>query len=120
VGEPGLNFLTDEDFDNDITRALFERLLGLDLVRAQDVGLRGAADPEILERAAREGRILLTHDASTMKPYAYSRVASGQPMPGVFVVSQVKPLRVIIEHLVLLAECSLDGEWDGRVRHVPL
>jgi hypothetical protein len=115
-----LRFLTDEDFDNDITRGLLQRLPDLDLVRIQDIGLRGAQDPDILERAAKEGRILLTHDASTMKPYAYFRVANGLSMPGVFVVSQVKPLRVIIEHLVLLAECSLDGEWEGRVRHVPL
>jgi len=115
-----LRFLTDEDFDNDVARGLLQRLADLDLVRVQDVGLGGVADPEILEWAATEGRVLLTHDVSTMKPFAYSRVASGLPMPGVFVVSQTRPVGLIIEHLVLLAECSLEGEWEGRVRHVPL
>ncbi len=103
-------FLTDEDFDNDILRALLQRLPDLDVIRAQDVGLTRTADPAILEWAATQGRILLTHDVTTMKRYAFDRVANGLPMPGVFVVSQIKPLGLIIEHLVLLAECSLEGE----------
>jgi Domain of unknown function (DUF5615) len=114
-----LRFLTDEDFDNDILRALLQRLPDLDVIRAQDVGLTRTADPAILEWAAAQGRILLTHDVTTMKPYAYDRVANGLPMPGVFVVSQIKPLGLSIEHLVLLAECSLEGEWEGRVRQAP-
>jgi hypothetical protein len=115
-----LRFLTDEDFDNDISRGLLQLLPDLDLVRVQDVGLRGAADPVILEWAAGHGRILLTHDVTTMKPHAYSRVESGLPMPGVFVASQAGPIRLIIEQLLLLAECSLEGEWDSRVLHLPL
>jgi hypothetical protein len=51
---PRLCFLTDEDFDNDITRALLQRIPDLDLVRIQDIGLRGPSDPAILERAAKE------------------------------------------------------------------
>src|SRR5712691_1591767 len=103
-----LRFVADEDFDNDIVRGLLQHLPDLDVVRAQDVGLRRTSDPDILEWAARERRIVLTHDVSTMKPYAFERVASGLPMPGVFVVSQIKPLGLIIEHLILLAECSLE------------
>jgi predicted nuclease of predicted toxin-antitoxin system len=76
-----LRFLTDEDFDNDISRGLLQLLPDLDLVRVQDVGLGGAADPDILEWAAAEQRIVLTHDVSTMKPFAYARVESGLPMP---------------------------------------
>jgi Domain of unknown function (DUF5615) len=115
-----LRFLTDEDFDNDIVRGLLQRLPDFDVIRVQDAGLTRRADPVILDWAAKDGRILLTHDVTTMKPYAYARVASGLPMPGVFVVSQTRPLGLIIEHLILLTECSLGGEWEGRVRHVPL
>ena len=115
-----LRLLADEDFDNDIVRGLLQRLPDLDVVRVQDVGLGAAGDPEILEWTARHRRILLTHDVSTMKPFAYACVADGLPMPGAFVVSQTKPLEMIIEQLVLLAECSLEGEWEDRVRHIPL
>jgi hypothetical protein len=115
-----LRFLTDEDFDNDLRRGLRRRLPELDVVRAQDVGLAGASDPMILEFAAVEERILLTHDVSTMPVHAYDRVAQGLPMPGVFVISQSTPLAQAIEELLTVAECSLEGEWEGQVVHLPL
>jgi hypothetical protein len=38
-GRAMLRFLTDEDFDGRLTSALLARVAGLDLVRAQNVGL---------------------------------------------------------------------------------
>ena len=92
----------------------------LDIVRIQDVGLSGADDPMVLEWCAREGRILLTHDVTTITRYAYARVQAGQPMPGVFEVSRTVPIGRAIEDILLLAECSLDDEWEGQVRYLPL
>jgi hypothetical protein len=115
-----VRFLADEDFDNDIVRGMLRRLPNLDIVRAQDVGLSGALDPTVLEWAAQEGRVLLTHDVSTMTAHAYARVTSDLPMPGIFAVSQLAPISQVIEDLVLLAECSLPGEWEGQVRYLPL
>ena len=114
-----LRFLADEDFDNDIVRGMLRRLPTMDIVRAQDVGLSGALDPKVLEWAAQEGRVLLTHDVSTMTAHAYARVSSDLPMPGVFAVSQLAPIGQVIEDLLLLAECSLPGEWEGQARYVP-
>jgi predicted nuclease of predicted toxin-antitoxin system len=115
-----LRFLADEDFRRRILRALRRRHPGMDLLRVQDVGLAGANDPTILEWAAREGRVLLTHDVSTMPDFAYERVGQGLPMPGVFVIRQALPLAQVIEEVILLAECSREGEWEGRVVHLPL
>jgi hypothetical protein len=115
-----LRFLADEDFDNDIVRGMLRRLPSLDIVRAQDVGLSGAIDPRVLEWAAQEGRVLLTHDVSTLTAHAYARGSSDLPMPGVFAVSQLAPISQVIEDLLLLAECSLPDEWEGQVRYVPL
>lgn len=50
---------TDADFDNDILRGLLRRNPALDIVRVQDVGLRTADDPTILEWAAFEGRVII-------------------------------------------------------------
>jgi hypothetical protein len=105
-----LCFLADEDFDNDIVRGMLRRLPSLDILRAQDVGLSGTVDPIVLEWAAQEGRVLLTHGVSTMTGHAYARVSSGLPMPGVFAVGQLAPIREVIEDLLLLAECSHPGE----------
>ena len=101
-------------------RGLWRRKPELDIVRIQDVGLSGADDPTVLEWAAREGRVLLTHDVTTMTRYAYERIRSGQPMPGVFEVSRAVPIGRAIEDILLLAECSLEGEWEGQVRYLPL
>ena len=49
-----LLLVSDENFNNDIVRGLLRRNPNLDIVRVQDVGLRGADDPDILEWAANE------------------------------------------------------------------
>lgn len=41
-------------------------------------------------------------------------------MAGVFEVSRKAPIGEIIEDLLWLVECSLEGEWDGPVRYLPL
>jgi len=115
-----LRLAADENFNNDIVRGLWRRKPELDIVRIQDIGLSGADDPTVLEWAAREGRVLLTHDVTTMTSYAYERVRAGQPMPGVFEVSRAVPIGRAIEDILLLAECSLEGEWEGQVRYLPL
>lgn len=87
-----LALAADENFNNDIVRGLFRRKPDLNIVRLQDVGLSGADDPAVLEWAAQEGRVLLTHDASTITHYAYERARAGKLMPGVFEVSRDVPV----------------------------
>lgn len=115
-----IKLAADENLNNNIVRGVMRRDSSVDIVRVQDVGLSGADDPVVLECAAREGRILLTHDASTITRYAYERVKSGQPMPGVFEVSEDVSIAQAIEHILLLAECSLEEEWEGQVCYLPL
>jgi predicted nuclease of predicted toxin-antitoxin system len=65
-----LRLAADENFNNNTVRGLLRRKPDLDIVRIQDVGLSGADDREILEWCAHEGRVLLTHDVSTITRYA--------------------------------------------------
>ena len=115
-----LRLAADENFNNDIVRGLLRRKPDLDIVRIQDVGLSAADDPTMLEWAAQEGRGLLTHDVTTITYHAYERVRTGKRMPGVFEVSRKVPIGVAIEDILLIAECSLEGEWEGQVRYLPL
>jgi hypothetical protein len=115
-----LRMAADENFNNNIVRALLRRKPKLDIVRVQDVGLAGMDDAKILEWAAQDGRVLLTHDVSTITHHAYERVRAGKSMPGVFEVSRDLPTGNVIEDLMLLAEYSLEGEWEGQVRYLPL
>lgn len=59
-------YLADENFNGDILRGVIRQCPALDVVRVQDVGLSGASDPQILEWAAGAGRIIMTHDVSTL------------------------------------------------------
>jgi hypothetical protein len=115
-----LPLAADENFNNDIVRGVLRRNPRLDIVRIHDVGLSGAGDEAVLEWAAREGRVLLTHDVSTLTRHAYDRVKARLPMPGVFEVSRAVPVATAIEDLLLLAELSLPGEWEGQIRYLPL
>lgn len=115
-----LALAADENFNNDIVRGLRRRAPDLDIVRVQDVGLSGADDPVVLEWAADERRVLFTHDVSTITRYAYDRVRSGKSMPGVFEVSRNVALRAAIEDILLIAQGSMEGEWEGQVRYLPL
>jgi hypothetical protein len=77
-------------------RGLLRRKPDLDIVRVQDAGLIGKGDAEVLAWAAREGRVLLTHDVTTMKRYVDERIAAELPMPGVFEVGQQMPIAQVI------------------------
>jgi len=115
-----LRLAADENFNNDIIRGLLRRKPDLDIVRIQDIILSGADDPTILEWAARESRVLLTHDVSTITRHAYERVNIGKTMPGVFEISRVVPVGTAIDDILLLVEYSREDEWEGQIRYLPL
>lgn len=115
-----MRWLADENFNNDILRGLFRRKPGIDVVRAQDVGLTGVDDEALLAWAGEQDRVLLTHDVSTITAHAYHRVMKGEAMPGVFEVSCDAWIRSAIDDILLLSECSIPGEWEGQARYLPL
>ena len=115
-----LQLAADENLNNNIVRGLLRRKADIDIVRIQDVGLSGMDDPTLLEWAAQQGRVLLTHDVSTITKYAYERIEAGLVMPGVFEVSRTAPIGQVIEEILLLIECSLEGEWQDQIIYLPL
>jgi hypothetical protein len=115
-----LPLAADENFRSAIIRGVLRRLPACDIVRVQDAGLSGASDPDVLAWAAREGRVLLTHDAATCIDDAYARVRASEPMPGLFVVLQSAPIGQVIDDVIVLIECSLEAEWEGRVLFLPI
>jgi hypothetical protein len=115
-----LPLAADENFNNDIVRGVRRRNPAVDIVRVQDAGLSGKDDSLILEWAAQTGRVLLTHDVSTMTRYANERVQEGKQMPGVFEVGRNVSIGTAIDEILLIWECSLEGEWEGQVRYLPL
>jgi predicted nuclease of predicted toxin-antitoxin system len=115
-----MRLLADENFNNDILRGLLRAKPDIDILRVQDTEMVGAPDPTLLEWAAQEGRILLTHDVQTMNKFAYQRVAAGLPMPGIFQVHGNMPIGQAIEELLIAIEASDPTEWENRVAHFPI
>jgi hypothetical protein len=114
-----LRFLTDEDFHGDITRGLLRHRPELDIVRVQDVGLMSQPDSSVLDWAAQDGRILLTHDVNTMPKEAYERLQVSLPMPGLLVVSHILSIGQAIARILLIADLIQENEIDRQVRYVP-
>lgn len=115
-----LRFLSDENLKGAIVRGLRHRKPDLDLVRVQDVGLDGKDDPAILEWAANENRILLTHDRATIPDHAADRIERNQLMSGVFILSGHLAVNNAIEEILMLDECSEASEWASLVINLPL
>lgn len=115
-----LRLVSDENFNGDIVRGLLRRHPELDLVRVQDVGLMQTPDPEILEWAATQGRVLLSHDVSTVPPAAYQRVGDGKLMPGVLILPDHMAIGQAIDEIVFLSLDVEPDEWKDQVLFLPL
>jgi len=61
-----IRFQADADLNFDIVKAVRQREPTIDFASAADAELEGIGDPEILERAASENRVLVSHDRRTM------------------------------------------------------
>ena len=115
-----LPFLLDENLNGRIYRGLLRLKPDLDAVRVQDVGLSSVDDRKILDWAADQHRVLVSHDVNTLAGFAYEKVASGFPMAGLILVPRQLPIGIAIEELLLLAECFQVIEVSGKVLFLPI
>ena len=115
-----LFLVADENFNNTIVRGLLRVKPTLDIVRVQDEGLSSADDPTVLEWAAKEDRVLLTHDVATITKYAYERINLGMYMPGVIEVNRKVPIGTAINEILYIAEVCQHGELKGQIIYLPL
>lgn len=115
-----LRFVADESLNERFVLALLRRLPDLDLLRVRDARRTGRTDADLLDGSAAEGRILLTPDARTVPPAAFSRVRAGPRMPGVIVIDDLAAARTVIDDVALLVEIGTPEDLRDRVVFVPL
>lgn len=113
-------FLADHDLNEHIIDGVLRREPAAEFVRARAVGLDDRPDPEVLEFAATQGLIIVSHDVNTMPGHAYARLAAGQPVAGLFMVKQTHPVGPMIDSLVLIWSASEAAEWHDQVVYLPL
>jgi predicted nuclease of predicted toxin-antitoxin system len=112
-------FLADANFDLVILAAAKRREPGLDFQIAQDAGLAGLEDLDVLAVAARAGHVLLTHDVRTM-PRHFAAFIGEHTSTGVILIPQSLPRRRVVEELLLIWGAMEAEEWINRIMSFPL
>jgi hypothetical protein len=113
-------FLADHDLNEHIIDGLLRREPAVEFIRAREVGMSERPDPEVLEYAASQGLIIVSHDVHTMPAYAVERIDAGQLLAGLFMVQQTRPIGPIIDSLVMIWSASEAEEWQGHIIFLPL
>ena len=76
-------------------------------------------DPGVLARAAKEGRVLVTHDRKTM-PWHFADFIAQETSPGLLIIPQSLPVAVAVEDLLLIWSATDAEEWRDRILILPL
>ena len=113
-----LRLLTDENFNHKIVRGLRRRLPNLDCLVVQQAGLGGSADPLLLELAANEGRVMVSHDVTTMTDCAHERLSKGLEMPGLILVPNNLDFGRAVTDLEVLLGCSSENDLRDQVHYL--
>ena len=114
-----LRFQADADFNQIIVLATLRREPAIDFQTALAAALARRQDSEVLGVAAREGRLLVTHDRKTM-PTHFAEFVATQTSPGLLVVPQYLSVASVVEDLVLIWSASEAEEWVNRISFLPL
>ncbi len=114
-----VRFQADADLNQIIVSAVVRRVMEIDFRTASAAELAGLSDPEVLALAARDGRILVSHEQSTM-PLHFAAFIAEHESPGVLIVPRHHPLNHIVEDLVLIWAATEAEEWRNRMAYLPL
>jgi hypothetical protein len=86
---------------------------------AYEAGLHGLDDDAVLDRAARAGRLLVSHDRRTM-PLHFANFIATRTSAGVILIAQDLPIVKAVEDLILIWEAFAAEEWLNRLDSIPL
>ena len=111
-------FQADEDLNVKIIAGVLRREPSLDFQTAKTAGILGLKDREVLSAAARDSRILVSHDRETM-PAHFARFITESTSAGLLIVSQNIEIREAIEQILLIWTASNVEEWSNRIGYLP-
>lgn len=114
-----IKFQADADLNERIIDAVRRRNPAIDFQTADEAGIRGLPDPEVLAFAASEDRLLVSHDCNTM-PTHFAQFVASRHSPGVFMIAQDLPIGSATDGLILVWEASDAKEWIDVLEWIPL
>ena len=113
-----IRFQADADLRLPIIKGLKRPEPSVDFATAHEAGLAGLNDREVLALAASNGRVLVSHDVSTM-PEAFSRFIQEQTSPGLILISQELSYREAIEGLLRVWSSTEAEDWQNVLSFLP-
>lgn len=114
-----VRFQADADLNQVILLATIRRESAIDFQTAMTGELAGVADPEVLAIAAKDGRVLVTHDRKTM-PRHFAEFIARETSPGLLVIPQSLSVAAAVEDLILIWSATEAEEWVNRISILPL
>lgn len=114
-----IRFQADADLNEIILLATVRREPSIDFQTARAAGLAHRPDQDVLAIAAREGRVLVTHDQKTM-PRQFAEFITTETSPGLLVVPQHLAIAAAVEDLLLIWVTTEAEEWSNRISFLPL
>ncbi len=108
-----LRFVIDECLLSERFLALLARMIPpLDYVWVGQEGPRcGTKDPQLLEWSQQHNRLIVTQDKTTLPEHLNAYAQAGGRCPGVLIVRDTADLTEVAELLVVIANCSWEGEF---------
>lgn len=114
-----VRFLADANFNQKIVAGLLLREPSIDFALPRTMIPERMRDPDVLDVAHRAGRILVSHDVTTM-PRWFDQCVEERSCAGVILVSERLPIRETIEDLLLVWHLTEAEEWVNRMEWLPL
>jgi hypothetical protein len=114
-----VRFLADANFNQKIVAGLLLREPSLDFALPQVMIPERMRDPDVPDLAHSSGRILVSHDVTTM-PRWFDRCVEQRSCAGLILVPDRSPIRDVIEDLLLIWSLTEAEEWRDRLEWLPL
>lgn len=113
-----IRFQADADLRQPIVKGVKRREPAIDFRSANEVGLEGLADQAVLKIAADDGRLLVSHDVSSM-PENFAIFLETENSPGVVLIPQDLPYNEAIERLIRLWATTESEFWHNVLFYLP-
>ena len=110
-------FQADADFSQRIVSAVRRREPSIDFQSANVANLRGLSDREVLSHAARDSRVLVSHDLTTM-PNHFAKFVETNTSAGLLIIRQRVSIHRALEEIVRAWIETEAEDWFNQMRVV--
>ncbi len=114
-----IRFQADADLNQVIVQAVLRQTPEIDFKTAVQAELEGVDDLEVLALAAKESRVLVSHDKKTM-PHHFANFTRHHESSGVIIIPQSLAISKAMEELILIWSATEAEEWKNRIGFLPI